>query len=285
MWVILSLSAALFNSIKYLLGKHISKTKNILSIMQSQWVYGLIILLPLLLLTGSFHAQSLFWIVIIFNSFFAMLSSSLFWKGISMSDMSLAVPLTSLTPIVTLLLAPIFIHQYPTLWGILGVLITCIGTYVLNFRRSIREILSPFTQLWKEPGLRMVLGATLVWGITSIIDKIAINLSSPILYLTCSYTLNAIFVSILMYAFKKKSSLGRSNKYLVGVGITMGLAHVTQMYAITMHQVAYVLAVINTSVLFSVLWGGIILKEKQFLQRFLGAAIMLCGVIVILLLG
>jgi uncharacterized membrane protein len=55
--------------------------------------------------------------------------------------------------------------------------------------------------------------------------------------------------------------------------------------AISLIQAAYMISVKRTSLLFGVVLGAIFFNEKHFSERFLGSAIMVCGVLLIGLLG
>ena len=55
--------------------------------------------------------------------------------------------------------------------------------------------------------------------------------------------------------------------------------------AISLIQAAYMLSVKRSSLLFGVLFGAVVFKEENIRQRLLGAAIMMCGVLIIGLFG
>lgn len=63
----------------------------------------------------------------------------------------------------------------------------------------------------------------------------------------------------------------------------MAVLTLFHMIAVSMTLVAYAIAIKRTSILFTVLWGALLFKEKNFKERLIGAAIMLAGVLLITL--
>ncbi len=57
------------------------------------------------------------------------------------------------------------------------------------------------------------------------------------------------------------------------------------MSAISIGLVPYVIAIKRTSIVLSVIWGGLFFGERGIRQRLLGAVVMLAGVVCITLWG
>ena len=56
-------------------------------------------------------------------------------------------------------------------------------------------------------------------------------------------------------------------------------------FAISMTKAVYMMSVKRLSILFGVVYGGVVFKEENFLIRFLGALLMFAGAGVILLMA
>jgi len=69
------------------------------------------------------------------------------------------------------------------------------------------------------------------------------------------------------------------------VGTALFLQGILIVHAMPLTFVAYVLAVKRLTILFSVVWGGLLLKEGFFGRRLISALLMVVGVIVIILFG
>ncbi len=98
-----------------------------------------------------------------------------------------------------------------------------------------------------------------------------------------------IFLTIAMsavLAFRQKKNMmpiTANIKSLLPVGFFSALALVAQMTAINLALVAYVISVKRASLIFGVLFGHFIFKEKGVKERLIGAIIMVLGVVLIVL--
>jgi uncharacterized membrane protein len=81
-------------------------------------------------------------------------------------------------------------------------------------------------------------------------------------------------------ALKYTPTLSRNGLFWL-IGFLYALMLACQYYAYTLAQASYVIAVKRTSLLFSILLGGIFFKEINIRERLLGGVVMLIGVILI----
>ncbi len=86
-----------------------------------------------------------------------------------------------------------------------------------------------------------------------------------------------------LWPFKKTARSPWGAWWAVGLAQTiMVLSH---MWAINLITAAYMIAVKRTSLIFSVIYGKLIFKEKEITQRLAGASLMVLGVGLIVLAG
>jgi uncharacterized membrane protein len=71
--------------------------------------------------------------------------------------------------------------------------------------------------------------------------------------------------------------------WLILGGLVTALAAMTHYHAIKLAPVSYMIAVKRTSLIFSVLYGGLIFKEKRIRLRLVGTSMMLSGVVILYL--
>lgn len=252
MWILVSLVSAFLDSVKYLLGKKGATHADPTLVGWAQWFFGFFLFLPFLFLTNNSLPPPAFWAILLFNGALNALASILFWKGLHLSDISLATPLINFTPLFILLIAPLITRELPNFWGFFGVITIVIGAYLLNVNPKNKKILEPLLSLFRNEGSRLVLFCSGIWAITSISDKIGVELSSPVVYLTGMYAITALLLSFIVFRHKRQHlTIGQSLK-LLPVGVTSGAAHLTQMYALTLALVSYVIAVKSTNVLFNI---------------------------------
>lgn len=282
-WLLFSLLNAFFESLSNALGKKGSQQLDILTVAWSQRFFALFVLLPLVLFTNSFQSvNQTFWFALLATSLLNTITSILFVKAIKNSPLSLTLPIVSLTSVFLLITSPLIIGEYPKLLGIIGIISTVVGSYVLNLSKKEEGLLEPLISIFKEEGPRLMFFVAFIWSITSNIDKIAVQNSNPLLFSFASSVTVLMFLTIVLLI--KKSSFRtvfKQSKILAPIGFASGLSTVFQMIAISMTIVPNVITVKRTSALFGIGWGKFLFKEKNIKERLAGAAIMLVGVFLI----
>lgn len=282
-WLLFSVLNAFFESLSNALGKKGAQKFDILSVVWSQRFFALFVLLPLVLFTNSFQlVNQTFWVALFVTSILNTITSILFVRAIKNSPLSLTLPIVSLTPVFLLITSPLIVGESPKLLGIIGIISTVIGSYILNLSKKEEGLLEPLMSIFKKEGSRLMFFVAFIWSITSNIDKIAVQHSNPLLFSFASSITILIFLTIVLLI--KKSSFGvifKQSKILAPIGFTSGLSIAFQMIAISMTIVPNVITVKRTSALFGIVWGKIFFKEKNIKERLVGAVTMLIGVFLI----
>ena len=129
-----------------------------------------------------------------------------------------------------------------------------------------------------------MLAVALIRSITSNNDKIAIQASIPLVWAFVLTTFEAlVFYPIMLNRSKHKVTL-HGLRRLALVGLAAALTILFHMLAIELALVAYVISIKRLSVLFSVVFGYFVFRERGMKERLLGASIMIGGVLLISLL-
>ncbi len=247
--------------------------------------FALPLLLPLLFFIEIPEITKGFWMAIFISGTLNIATAILYLKAIKLSDLSLVSPLATFTPLFLLITSPLIIGEFPTLFGLVGILLIVFGSYILNLKEKKKGVLAPFKALLNNKGARLMLLVAFIWSITSNFDKIGLQNSSPIFY---GIAIN-IFITIGITPFiflksrKNIKQIPKNLKSLIPVGIFHGLMIAFHMIAISMTLVAYLISIKRTSAVLSVLFGSLIFKEKGLKERILGAVIMILGVLFITL--
>lgn len=287
MGFILALFTALFISIRSTFEKFALKEVDELTVGLGFRFFAFIFIAILIKILGievNYEASELFWPLIIGGSLNVM-STICLLKALKKGDLSLIGPLTALTPLFVLLVAPFIIGQFPTYLGFIGVLLSVVGTIYLNYENhDIKSSLK--NSITKKNGSYYALLAVFAWSIGSSIDKIGVTYSNPFvwslllnLYVVLALTIYLTFKDVTKINIFKNSF---TFKHLLISGIFAALASVLQNYAISFILVVYVVSIKRLSSVFEVLIGHFILKETHFKQRLLGSIIIICGAILII---
>lgn len=240
-----------------------------------------------LLLEGVPHLEPSFWLALLASTAILTFSLSWYMKAIRLCDLSLTIPMIAFTPMFMLLTSPLMIGEYPSPAGIVGVILIVAGSYVLNISEmgnGWKGLLAPYRALMREKGTGMMLFVAFVWSINANIDRVGIQSSSPLFWITCANAAAAVAMTPLML-WKTKERPGTSTPFrsLLLIGFLGALVGITQMTALTMTIVPYVIAVKRLSVIMTVLSGHLLFQEKGLKERLTGVIIMITGVLLITL--
>ncbi|MEO0884810.1 MAG: DMT family transporter [Cyanobacteria bacterium J06648_10] len=288
MWLFFASLTAFFEACKDATGKQSLKTLDEYSVLFSFMSVGVVLMLPILLLNGGIPPiKPGFWLALLIGGGLNILAFTLYIRAIKIADLSLTVPLVTLTPLFLLVTSPIIVNEQPTSADAIGVILLVVGSYVLNLPASgegrASSAFAPLLAMARNPGSRLMLCVAFIWSITSNFDKIGVVNSSPLLWAIALFAV--IAAGMVPFVFLRRKSQG-INKLLAQwkiLGVTGGfnaIAITFQMLALTTAPVAQVIAVKRMSALLSVLFGHFFFGEKGLRSRLAGAAIMVAGVVI-----
>lgn len=280
-WIYLALSAAISESLKDLLSKQGLRSVSPQLAALAACATPIPILLTLVLFTDSVPllGPHFGWALLIGGSlnFLAMFQ---FMRALHASDLSLAIPLVSFTPIFLLMTSPLMVGDVPTTQDIAGILCIVAGAYVLHIQSVHRSLLAPLLAIFREPGPRRMLSVAFIYSITSNVDKIGVQNSSPLFWsLSIASVMTIGFLLLLRFLPQPKFSAPHTHTIgillLIGLFQAIGLlAHNT---ALNLGPVPSVIAVKRSSILFAVIWGLVFLRERYVGERLGGALLMVIG--------
>ena len=293
MWLFFASLTAFFEACKDATGKQSLKSLDEYSVLFSFMAVGVVLLLPVLLISGVPPLLPGFWVALLIGGSLNILAFTLYVRALKLADLSLTVPLVTLTPLFLLVTSPLIVQEWPTWADGIGVVMLVIGSYVLNLRSptscvphspalplpSPPNIWSPLLAMARNPGSRLMLCVAFIWSITSNFDKIGVVNSSPLCWAFALFTV--IAAGMVPFVLRRGlKPLVAQWQLLVVTGGFNAIAITFQMLALTLAPVAQVIAVKRMSALLSVLFGHFFFGEKGLRERLLGAAIMVAGVVV-----
>src|SRR5437870_1064912 len=91
------------------------------------------------------------------------------------ADASLVSPLLTFNPAFTLLIAWIALGEVPGLRQTLGVGVVLCGAYLLEVEEARTGWLAPLRLLLRRPGTLLAVGASALWGTTTVLEKLSID--------------------------------------------------------------------------------------------------------------
>ena len=207
----------------------------------------------------------------------------LYMKAIKVSPLSLTLPFLSLTPIFLIGTSYIILGEKPGKFGFIGIILVVIGAYLLNVHTISQGFLAPFRAIAKEKGSVLMIIIAFILSIGACLGKIAVQHSSPAFFSVIYIFLLSLFLFIII-SFKSKHFLSKSISRpapFIFIGMLIAIMIVTHLKAISLIEVSYMVSVKRLSILFGVLYGVMFFKETNIKERFLGATVMVSGIILI----
>lgn len=253
--------------------------------------YPTIYSLPFLIITACFMDVPdldrafyiYFFISIPLNAFCFLMYN----KAIKISPLSLTVPYLAFTPTFIIVTGYLFLNETLNSWGILGIVTTCVGSYILNIDPLHKDIWRPFKAIFREKGSLLMFTVSFLFAFAIVLGKGAILHSSPLFFSVSFFIALNIFLLLFLYAAGKirfQRFLIHPLKGLLSGGLYF-IHVICHGYAISLAKAAYMISVKRLSILLSIIYGGIIFKEKNLFIRFAGALFMLSGAVMIMIKG
>lgn len=210
----------------------------------------------------------------------------LYLRSIKISPLSLTFPFFGLTPVFSIVFAHLILKERIPFLGCLGIAIFAIGIYLLNANTASQNLLEPIKRIYKEKGSLLMILAAFIYSITSTLGKKGVLLSTPVVFPAVYFpAFLAVYTIFIAFWSKKNKVAVKLDKKLIFLllfsAVTFMATVILHFKAISMIQAPYMIAVKRTSLLFSVLYGGIVLKEENMRFRLLGALVMLIGISVL----
>jgi drug/metabolite transporter (DMT)-like permease len=240
-----------------------------------------------------------------------MTAMALYMIAIRDHPLSLTLPYLAFTPVFVLLLAYLLLGETTTWVGALGVLCIVAGAWLLNAAAADglgwRGWLRPLRAIWWEAGSRLMLVVALIYALTVTFSKAALAYLAPMPFGALYFALLGLLTLGIFAAWEFVAALtrrrarpvardacnGRADAQqhrrqgwplvaaIVLVAALNALMILTHFQAIQSANVAYMIAVKRSSLLFGMLYGFLCFREPQMRQRLPAAGLMLLGVFLI----
>ncbi len=257
-------------------------------------------LLPLLFIISWPETDPVFWQTVGLLVPLEISALLLYMQALKVSPLSLSIPFLAFSPVFIVLTGWVILGEKVTPMGFLGILFTVVGAYVLHIKASRKGFFEPLRAIAREQGSRLMLVVAGIYSITSVLGKRAIQHSDPVFFACFYFVLLGIVVplciEVLRWLFgeshsdkRQLNSPSQKRVYPWGawwaVGLFQSIMVLSHMWAIHLVAAAYMITVKRTSLIFSVIYGKLIFKEKEIGQRLAGAILMVLGVGLILIAG
>jgi len=208
--------------------------------------------------------------------------------ALAKADASLVSPLLTFNPAFTLLIAALTLHEVPGLRQTIGVGVVLLGVYLLEVEAARANLLAPLRLLLRRPGTLLAIGASALWGTTTVLEKLAIDHMAPPSGPSVAL-LGTFLMAVLLTpgALRSRSHEETEENRWKGLALhpwalslavlIAGIAPLFGFTAIALGLVGYVTTLFKLSAVLTILWAWFFLGEGQITSRLLGASVMLIG--------
>jgi len=224
-----------------------------------------------------------FWILVGLRSSTDALAEWLKMTALGNADISLVAPFFALSPVILLVLGPVFTGDHITFRGGVGVLLTVLGTIGLLLKRGDSNGVTGAGSL---RGILMALGASVFFALNSLFDRLAVQQASVLVSaaaMTAAATLPFIIPvwrsSERRIAFFAHSRLFHLRAILEVLFMTLKL------FALCSLPSAYVTGLFRMAAIILIIAGKFVFKEKEIGKRLVWGSVIVAGSLLIVFSG
>ncbi|GAA4463819.1 hypothetical protein GCM10023189_42280 [Nibrella saemangeumensis] len=226
-----------------------------------------------------------FWWNAVIISLLAVLGNVFLVKALKTGDLSILGPVNAYKSVVSIVFGMVLLNEVPSWAGMLGVALIVVGSYfVLGSGRRGQGF---SWALLKQSAIQLRLAALVCSAIEAVFIKKAMLLSSPVtvfvFWCVLGFIMTLLWIVLaLRENWKEQVGLLFSQKITyLALFLSVGLMQFSTNVAFGGTQVGYALALFQTSALLSVVFGYQFFKERDIVQKLVGAAIMVTGAVLI----
>ena len=228
-----------------------------------------------------------FWAWIVFLIPLELVAMLFYMRAIRDYPMALTLPYLAFTPVLVVVTGWVVLGETVSGFGILGILLVMTGSWLLNFeqtgRLTFRKLVAPLKAILTSPGSRLMLAAASIYAITSVGGKSAMTWMPAEQFGAFYFSLLSI-VTLLFVALTRPTALRIHRFGLVPILVIAGfmaIMVVTHFMALAQVEAAYMIAATRTSMLFGMLYGTLMFRERHLGRHLFAGAVMVTGVAMI----
>lgn len=283
MQILLNIIAILFrifsNSFSNVFQKKLTKSGEAATCINCiNYILMSLISIPLLLLVNFSLITPEFWLYAIAGGITGAIGNCFMVLALKQGELSVLGPINSYKAIVGMIFGIFLLHEYPNIYGLLGIGLIIIGSYFI--------LESPKALLRKDIQYRIY--ALIFTAIEAVFIKKVIILSSIASSFIISSFLGTIFSYLIMRILEnEKLHIPTKKNSIMYISTTLCFAIMTftTAYVFKYMNVGYALSLFQLSIILNVILGYKLFNEKKLIKKLLGSLIILIGSAAILIFG
>ena len=204
-----------------------------------------------------------------------------YFKALQLGDVNKVVPIDKSSTILTMILAFIFLNEKITINMVIGMIGIAIGTYLMIQKKEKSEKI-----VKRKAWLIYALLSALFASLTSILGKVGIENVESNLGTAIRTIVVLVMAWIIVFAAKKQRDIKKIDKrsliFLILSGVATGASWLCYYKALQDGLASIVVPIDKLSILVTVLFAYIFLKEKLSKKSLLGLILIVVGTLLLL---
>lgn len=204
-----------------------------------------------------------------------------YFKALQLGDVNKVVPIDKSSTILTMILAFIFLNEKITINMVIGMIGIAIGTYLMIQKKEKAEKI-----VKRKAWLIYALLSALFASLTSILGKVGIENVESNLGTAIRTIVVLVMAWIIVFATKKQRDVKKIDKrsliFLILSGVATGASWLCYYKALQDGLASIVVPIDKLSILVTVLFAYIFLKEKLSKKSLLGLILIIVGTLLLL---
>lgn len=286
MWVIYAFGAALFAGITSILAK--IGIQNTDSNLATALRTGIVVIFAwIIVFAGNIHHTlydiSLTSLVYLILSGVTTGASWMFYfRALQLGNVNVVVPIDKSSTIITMLFAIIILGEPVTILKIISMAMIGIGTYMMIQRQDVEQSADRSRKWIWYAGLSAFFAA-----ITAILGKVGIEDVDSNLGTAIRTIVVLIMAWLIVFTTKKQGGIKEIDKkswiFITLSGLATGMSWLFYFKALQEGQASIVVPIDKLSIIVTIIFAYIVLKEKLSMKAFAGFILLILGTLLLLI--
>lgn len=285
MWILYAFGSAFFAGITAILAKIGIKNTDSNLATAIRTIVILIFSWLMVFIVGSFNTITELTTKTIIFLILSGLATGLSWlcyfKALQIGNVNKVTPIDKSSTILTMVLAIIFLGEKITILKVISIILIGIGTYLMIEKKKDNK------QSKDNKWLLYAFGSAIFASLTSILGKIGIEGVESNLGTAIRTIVVLVMAWIVVFVTKKQSEIKnidkRSWEFLLLSGLTTGLSWLCYYKALQEGEASIVVPIDKLSIVITIAFSYIILKEKLNKKSILGLIGIIIGTLLLLI--
>lgn len=285
-WFSLSVGSALFQVLRNMVMKRIGHALDETISVWGRFTFILPFAALPLFFTGIPQLGEGIWVYAALFGICQLTATQFLALALKEAEISLVTALWKISVIFLMVWGFFTLGEVPSTLGVVGVLVSVAGVYLLNVERARVSLWAPLLSLATNRGQRYTVLSALLYAPNVVLIKKVALLSTPVFAVFLGYVFCAAFVTplALWRSARHFSQLGKHWWSFVALGACAAISTQLGTTAYTLTVSSYVEAVKQLEVLIALVIGYFVFKEGARIRAiWLGCTVMLAGLVLLML--